>query len=64
MMVPLNTDARVTILQNHEGVMLFFARGPTRPATDAAGAAPNPMRFSKLWRAHARLDLESCQRRS
>ena len=29
MMVPLNTDARVTILQNHEGVMLFFARGPT-----------------------------------
>ena len=64
MMVPLNTDARVTVLKNHEGVMLFFARGPTWPASDAAGAASHLARFSCVLRAASRGIQESRQRRA
>ena len=64
MMVPPKTNVRVTVLQNHEGVMLFFARGPTWPASDAAGAARNPPRFSCASRAVSRGVPGSCQRRA
>jgi len=64
MVVPLNTSTRVTVLQNHEGVMLFFARGPTWPASDAAGAASHLARFSCVLRAASRGIQGSRQRRA
>ena len=64
MVVPLNTSTRVTVLQNHEGVMLFFARGPTWPASDAAGAASHLAHFSCVSCAVSRGVQGSCQRRA
>ena len=64
MMVPLKTNTRITVLQNHEGVMLFFARGPTWPASDAAGAASHLARFSCVSRAASRGIQGSRQRRA
>ena len=45
MAVPLNTNTHVTVLQNHEGVMLFFARGPTLACKRRRWRGPTPAAF-------------------